>query len=50
MLSKDEIKKMLGAIIVSNNDISENYFREFDKDQDGCLNIEEVIQMVISIA
>ena len=32
MLSKEEIKKMLGAIIVSNNDISENYFREYDKD------------------
>ncbi len=47
-LSKQEIKKLLGAIIISNNDQCENYFKDFDKDQDGYLNINETIGMVMA--
>ena len=49
-MSKWEIKKLLGAIITSNNDQCENYFKDYDKDGDEFLNIEETIGMVIAIA
>ena len=46
-MHKKDIKMMLGAILTSNNDQTENYFNDFDKDQDGFLTIDETIALVI---
>ncbi|CDW71305.1 protein kinase domain containing protein [Stylonychia lemnae] len=49
LLAKQEVRKMLGAIITSNNDQTENFFKDFDKDQDGFQTIDEAIAMVIHV-
>lgn len=41
---------MLGAILTTNNDQTEKFFIDFDKDQDGFLNIDETIAMIIQVA
>lgn len=48
-MHKKEIKKLFGAIFSTNNDLSENYFKDFDKDADDYLSVDETIAMVIQV-
>lgn len=48
-LHKKDIKKLFGAIFSTNNDLSENYFKDFDKDADDFLTVDETIAMVIQV-
>lgn len=41
---------MIGAIAKSNNNQSENYMIDHDKDQDDYLTIDEVMGLVITMA
>lgn len=41
---------MIGAIAKSNNNQSENYLQDYDKDGDDYLNIEEVMGLVCTLA
>ena len=50
LLYKTEVKKMIGAIAKSNNNQSENYLNDHDKDQDNYLTIDEVMGLVITMA
>lgn len=47
LLHKREVKKLFGAIFSTNNDLSENYFKDFDKDGDEFLTVDETIAMVV---
>jgi len=49
-LYKKEAKKLVGAIMTSNNNQSENHLIDVDKDNDGYLTIDEVIGLVITMA
>lgn len=50
LLYKTEVKKMIGAIAKSNNNQSENYLNDHDKDQDDYLTIDEAMGLVIMLA
>ncbi len=50
LLYKTEVKKMIGAIAKSNNNQSENYLSDFDKDQDDYLTIDETMGLVVMLA
>lgn len=41
---------MIGAIVNQNNNQSEDFLQEQDKDNDGYFTIDEVIGLVIAIA
>ena len=41
---------MIGAIAKSNNNQSENYLNDYDKDQDDYLTIDEAMGLVIMLA
>ena len=41
---------MIGALAKSNNNQSENYLNDHDKDQDDYLTIDEVMGLVIMLA
>ena len=45
MMSHSEVNRMFAVIITCNNQ-SESYIHDFDKDQDGFLTLEEVIQLL----
>lgn len=41
---------MIGAIMKSNNNQSENYLIDHDKDQDDYLTIDEAMGLVVTLA
>lgn len=49
LISKDELKKMIRCIMRSNNNQSDALVCDCDKDQDGYLSLEEIINFIVSL-
>ena len=47
-MNHQEVSRMLAVVLTSNNQ-SDSFINEYDRDNDGYLNIEEVIALVIHI-
>ena len=48
-LSKAETKYILTSVLKTLNNQCENFINDFDRDQDGYLTIDEILDLVINI-
>ena len=50
LLEKTEVKRIIGTVLNQTHNQSETIMSDYDEDKDGCLTIDELLRLIITIS